>query len=97
MLGLNSTITDVSPDPELVEHLTTTSALTAPEAARVAEDVVAFYREPVEAWVRRRHQQLKTRGEHNPEIFAQIGAELSTRVFAAPELTERQIRRVIYG
>ena len=63
----------------------------------MVEDVVAFHAEPVEDYVRRRHAQLKTYGAKNAEIFAQIAEELAGRVVAAPELTERQLRRIIYS
>ena len=66
------------------------------EAQRVVEDVVAFYAEPVEEYVRRRHAELKTYGAKNAEIFARIAAELEDRVVAAPPLSERQLRRIIY-
>jgi len=61
------------------------------------EDVVAYYAEPVEEFVRRRHQHLKTFGAKNPEIFGRISEELADRVVAAPELSERQLRRIVYG
>ena len=61
------------------------------------EDVVAFHAEPVEEFVRRRHAHLKTYGARNPEIFARIADELAERVVAAPPLTERQLRRLVYG
>lgn len=83
-------------DPALVAHLVATTGLTEPEAARVVADVVAFHAEPVEDYVRRRHAHLKTYGAKNPEIFARIAAELADRVVAAPPLTERQLRRIIY-
>lgn len=84
-------------DPELVERLVASTGLTPAEAARVAEDVVAYHAEPVEEYVRRRHAQLKTYGAKNAEIFARIAAELADRVVAAPALTERQLRRLVYG
>lgn len=87
----------MSAEPALVDHLVATTGLTPAEAARVIEDVVAFHAEPVEEFVRRRHAQLKTYGARNPEIFAQIAAELGSRVVAAPRLTERQLRRLVYG
>ena len=64
----------------------------------MVEDVVAYLAEPVEDYVRRRHAELKTHGAKNPEIFARIadGARRA-RVVAAPELTERQLRRIVYG
>ena len=87
----------VTADPELVERIAASAGLSAAEAARVIEDVVAFHAEPVEEYVRRRHAQLKTYGARNPQIFARIAEELAGRVVAAPRLTERQLRRTIYG
>jgi hypothetical protein len=51
----------------------------------------------VEDYVRRRHAHLKTYGARNDEIFARIAEELAGRVVAAPALTERQLRRLVYG
>ena len=85
------------PDPILIDRIVASTGLTGAEAARVVEDVVAFHAEPVEAFVRRRHGELKTYGARNPEIFARIADELATRVVAAPPLTERQLRRLVYG
>ena len=48
-------------------------------------------------YVRRRHAELKTFGVRNPEIFARLADELAQRVVAAPELSERQLRRIVYG
>ncbi|WP_395658601.1 hypothetical protein [Nocardioides sp.] len=86
-----------APDPVLVERIAATTGLSPAEAARVVEDVVAFHAEPVEEYVRRRHARLKTYGARNDEIFARIAEELDGRVVAAPPLTERQLRRIIYG
>lgn len=85
------------PDPALVSHVVATTSLTAGEAARVIEDVIAFHAQPVEDYVRARHASLKTYGARNPEIFACIAEELAHRVVAAPALSERQLRRIIYG
>ena len=85
------------PDPDLVAHVVATTSLTPGEAARVIDDVIAFHAQPVEDYVRARHARLKTYGAKNPEIFARIAEELTHRVVAAPELTERQLRRIIYG
>ena len=87
----------MSAESELVQRIVASTGLTASEAARVIDDVVAFHAEPVEAYVRRRHAQLKTYGARNPEIFARIAAELADRVVAAPALSERQLRRLVYG
>lgn len=88
---------DPGPDPALIAHLVATTGLSPAEATRVVEDVVAFHAEPVEDYVRRRHADLKTYGAKNPEIFARIAEELAARVVAAPQLSERQLRRLVYG
>jgi hypothetical protein len=85
------------PDPALLSHVVATTSLTPGEAARVIEDVIAFHAQPVEDYVRARHAHLKTYGAKNSEIFALIAEELSGRVVAAPELSERQLRRIVYG
>jgi hypothetical protein len=86
------------PYDELVEHLTRTSTLSQGEAARVVEDVLAFFSEPTEAYVRRRHTELKARhGFANDEIFRRIAAELPGRRVSPPELSVRQLRRIVYG
>jgi hypothetical protein len=90
-------IPDVAADSELVERIVASTGLTRPEATRVIEDVIAFHTEPVEEFVRRRHAHLKTYGVKNPEIFARIADELAARVVAAPRLTDRQLRRIVYG
>jgi hypothetical protein len=89
------------PDPselgELVRYLVRSSRLSPAEAARIVQDVLAFLSETPEDYIRRRHLMLQAHGHPNAEIFAQIAAELRQRRFRAPEYTERQIRRVIYG
>ncbi|WP_277212569.1 hypothetical protein [Isoptericola croceus] len=84
-------------DAELVSRVALTTGLSPSEAARVVEDVLAWYSEPVEDYVRRRHAALQSSGRRNAEIYAQIVDELRDRVVAAPQLTERQVRRVLYG
>lgn len=84
-------------DPELVARVADSAGLSHTEAARVVGDVLAHYAEPVEDYVRRRHARLQLHGTRNPEIFRTIRRELEQRLVAAPPLTERQLRRIIYG
>jgi hypothetical protein len=84
-------------EPALVDHVAATTGLSPAEAARVVDDVLAYHRETVEEFVRRRHAQLKTQGARNEAIFARIAEELAGRVVAAPRLSERQVRRLVYG
>ncbi|MFI7693527.1 hypothetical protein ACIBQ6_30970 [Nonomuraea sp. NPDC049655] len=85
------------PYEDLIAHLARTSALGPGEAARVVADVLSYFSEPVEEFVRRRHGELKARGLTNDEIFPRIAAELPARRVAAPELSLRQLRRIVYG
>lgn len=82
---------------DLVDHLVRSTTLDPQTAGRVVEEVVAYFAEPVEAFVRRRHRELQRLGRPNAEIYARIAAELADRPVAAPALTERQIRRLVYG
>jgi hypothetical protein len=85
------------PHEDLLLHLTRTTTLGPGEAARVVADVLAYFGESTEAFVRRRHTELQARGLTNAQIFSRIGSELAQRRVSAPELSERQLRRMIYG
>ena len=82
---------------ELTAYLVRSTRLTAAEAQKVVDEVLAFMDETVEDFIRRRHFALQSHGLSNARIFAQITQELAQRRFSAPELSERQIRRIIYG
>lgn len=85
------------PESDLVSRVAASTGLSHGEAARVIADVVAYFDESVDVFVRRRHGHLQAYGMKNPQIFAQITAELARRVVAAPPLSERQLRRIVYG
>jgi hypothetical protein len=85
------------PYRDLVDHLTHTTTLSQGEAARVVDDVLAYFAEPAAAYVRRRHAELRGRGLTNDEIFERIAAELPARRVSPPELSPRQLRRMVYG
>jgi hypothetical protein len=82
---------------ELVEHLCRHSNLTTFDAARLVEEVLAFYDESTSSYIRRRHYELQKSGLANATIYRLIGEELEHHRFKADPLTERQIRRTIYG
>ncbi|MHB9861538.1 hypothetical protein [Streptomyces sp. YIM S03343] len=82
---------------ELVDHLTRSTPLGRGEALRVIQDVLAYFGETTEVYVRRRHRELQAQGLVNAEIFEQIAADLGYRAVAPPELTLRQLRRIVYG
>jgi hypothetical protein len=84
-------------DAELISLVSASTGLSAGEASRVVADIVGWYQESVDQYVRRRHAYLRTYGKRNTEIFALIAAELGDRLVAAPVLSERQLRRIVYG
>jgi len=86
---------DIQP---LIDHLCNGSALTPSTARKIVDEVIAYFAETPEDYVRRRHFEIKQElGLSNPQIFKRIENELAQLVFAAPALTQRQIRRIIYG
>ena len=91
---MNSKI-DLQP---LIEHLCQHSALDPNQAGKLVDEVIAFLNESPEEYIRRRHTEIKRdTGLTNPQIFARIESEVTNRVFSAPALSQRQIRRIIYG
>ncbi|MET9520150.1 hypothetical protein [Streptomyces sp. NPDC002994] len=86
-----------SPYDDLIDHLVRSTALPRGEAARVVLDVLAYFDETAEDFVRRRHRELQSGGLVNTEIFERIAAELPHRAVAPPELSLRQLRRIVYG
>jgi hypothetical protein len=80
-----------------VFHLGRSSPLSTSEAALVVAEVLGYFGESVEEFVRRRHRELKTGGLMNEQAFALIAAELPARRVAPPQLSLRQLRRVVYG
>ncbi|MEU0542429.1 hypothetical protein [Nocardia sp. NPDC005978] len=82
---------------DLVRHVAASTGLPAAVAARVVADVAGYFDETAEQFVRRRHAELQRRQVRNAEIWRQLAAELAGRPVAAPEFTERQLRRIVYG
>ncbi|MEU8505983.1 hypothetical protein AB0C40_14940 [Streptomyces brevispora] len=82
---------------DLIDHLVRSTALQRGEASRVILDVLAYFDETTEEFVRRRHRELQSGGLVNAEIFERIAAELPHRAVAPPELSLRQLRRIVYG
>ena len=82
---------------DLIDHLTRSSSLGPGEAARLIEEVLGYFSEPADTFVRRRHGELRARGLTNDRAFNQIAVELQQRLVAPPQYTLRQLRRIIYG
>jgi hypothetical protein len=88
---------EVQQHRELVEFLAGGGPLSYAEAARVVAEVLGYFSEAPDEFVRRRHRELKAGGRTNDQAFRQITAELPHRRYLAPELSIRQLRRIVYG
>jgi len=82
---------------DLVRYVAASTGLDEATATRVVADVVAYYGQTVEEFVRRRHNELKDLNKRNDDIWPRLAAEVSDRRFRVDELTERQLRRIVYG
>ena len=82
----------------LIQHLCNNSAVSRLEAIKLIDEVREYFNETVEDYVSRRHQELKLElGLSNPQIYQRIEDEIKQMVFASRPLSQRQIRRLIYG
>lgn len=82
---------------DLVRHVARSTGLDEATASRVVADVVAYFGQTVEEYVIMRHADLKNKNRKNEDIWPLIADELGTRRFKAGELSERQLRRMVYG
>jgi hypothetical protein len=83
--------------PDLARYLAASTGLPQSTAVRVIADVTSYFGETVEEFVRRRHTELQRDQHRNDQIWPMIAAELQQRRFAAPGLSQRQLRRLVYG
>jgi len=88
-----------SADPfpqDLARYLAASTGLPPATALRVIADVATYFNETIDEFVRRRHAELQQRQRTNDEIWPLIAVELEQRRFASPELSQRQLRRIVY-
>jgi hypothetical protein len=82
---------------EIVGRLVATTTLGTESASRVLDDVLALIDETIEQFVARRHVELQRDGLRNDEIFGLLAEECASWRFRAPSLSQRQLRRIVYG
>jgi Fe-S cluster assembly scaffold protein SufB len=89
----------MNPFPQdLIRNVAASTGLPEATASRVVADVAAYFGETVDQFVVRRHAELQGAGrKRNDDIWPQLAAELKARRFRAGDLTERQLRRIVYG
>ena len=88
------------PDPfpqDLARYLAASTGLPQSTAMRVIADVTTYFSETIEEFVQRRHVELQRAQRKNDEIWPVIAAELRQRRVPAPSLSDRQLRRLVYG
>ena len=88
---------DDSYPQDLVRHVARSTGLDEATASRVVADVMAYFGQTVGEYVIARHENLKSRNRKNDDIWPLIACELKSRRFKADELSERQLRRMVYG
>ncbi len=88
---------DDSYPQDLVRHVARSTGLDEATASRVVADVMAYFGQTVQEYVVSRHESLKGRNRKNDDIWPLISGELNARRFRADELSERQLRRMVYG
>lgn len=83
--------------PEFREHLLRVVDLTDQELDKVVDELRDHWSETAQEFVLRRHRELQSHGLPNRLAYGQIARELEQRPVRAAGLSERQIRRIIYG
>jgi hypothetical protein len=78
-------------------HLMATYGISDGNFERIHEEFLSFFGQTLDEYVVKRHGELHAQGRHNQEIYGQIQAETAERRFALKDLSERRIRRIIYG
>lgn len=81
----------------LVDRLELTTSLSRAEVTRVIGDVLDYFGESATELVKRRHRELRARHLTNPAVFASLHEELPMHRVRAPDLSLRQLRRIVYG
>ena len=84
-------------DDQFKNHLLSSYPINEDLLDHLLEDLGEYFLTGVKEYIGIRHQQLQKEGLDNAEIYKKIQIELKRRRFAPPELSIRQIRRIIYG
>ena len=82
---------------ELIRHLCGHFGISDSVASQLIAEVLAYNNQSYESFIHQRHRELQKTGVPNKVAYGVIQEELSERRFLAPALSERQIRRIIYG
>lgn len=81
----------------LLEHLHAVTGLEESTVAKIVADIHTWYGQELAEWLRSRHAELQRQGLRNRDIYRLLQNEATEILIRPPALTERQIRRAIYG
>jgi hypothetical protein len=87
----------LSAETDLIEHLKAITGQDELLLAKITDEVRAWYGKDLATWIRARHDALQRQGLRNQEIFPRLQAEAKQTLVRPDELSERQIRRLVYG
>ena len=81
----------------LIHNLQSVTGLDEGVLRKILQEIRDWYDEDLQAWALRRHRDLQRQGIPNREIFGILREEAGRILIRPRPLTERQIRRMIYG
>ncbi len=82
---------------EFKDHVLSISPISEGQFEKLLEEINNYYDIGVKEYIQTRHLELKKLGMKNEEIYRTLLDEIGQRRFASPELSLRQVRRIIYG
>ena len=85
------------PEQEIAARLVELHGLPPDRACAAVREVLDGLAFTVDEYISSRHEELQRAGLSNPTIYSRIRCELAQLRFRAPTLSDRQIRRRIYG
>lgn len=88
---------DRAVDPAFRDYLLRIVNVSERDLDKLVRELADHWAETQQEHVLRRHRELRRRGVPTRDIYGLIRNELGERRFAPLPMTERQIRRLIYG
>ena len=82
---------------KIKNHIARNYGIEPEQAERLLEELPQLFPLTASEYICQRHLALQQLGFKNSEIYRKIGTELEGMVFSAGSMSERQIRRIIYG
>ena len=88
---------DIKLNEELENYILSSYSLNKSDLYRLLDDLSGIFNDSVEEYIHKRHVFMQKEGKKNNEIYQILQKEIRSHRFLGPELSIRQIRRIIYG